>query len=117
MSKLKLLISSLVIALPLASISVLTGCATVTNQPTVGKHQCASHCNNKITNSIIDRINANANLSTLPIEVSTCHRVVTITGTVNNREQLHDVLYIASHTRGVALVRTGLLVRDPFVNH
>ncbi|GEM_PF-6784385 len=117
MSKLKLLISSLIIALPLASITVLSGCASVTSQPSVGKYQCANHCSNKITNSIISRINANSGLSALPIEVSTCHHVVTLSGTVYNQQQLHDVLYIASHTRHVALVRTGILVRDPFVNH
>ncbi len=117
MSKLKLLISSLIIAFPLASVSVLTGCASYNYQPTVGKHQCATSCSNNITNSIVNRLSADSDLNRLPIVVSTCNNVVSLTGTVYNQEQLNKVLYIASHTRGVDLVRTGIMIRDPFVNH
>lgn len=113
MSKLKLLVSSLLIT----SLSVLAGCASYSYQPMVGKHQCATSCSNKITNSIMSRLNADSELNRLPIEVSTCHYVVTLSGTVYNQEQLNKVLYIASHTRGVDLVRNGILVRNPFVNH
>ncbi len=120
MFKLKSVISSLLIALPLAG---LTGCASVgtdvTDQPTVGKYQCTSKCSssNRITNSIMNRLQSDSRLSMLPVQVSTCNRVVTLTGKVYNLDQLNMVLYIASHTPGVDLVRNGIMVRDPFVNH
>lgn len=113
MSKLKLLASCLIAV----SVTTLAGCASYSSQPMVGQHQCATRCSNHITNSILKRLNADSELSSLPITVSTCHYVVTLSGTVYNQEQLNKVLYIASHTRGVELVRTGIMVRNPFVNH
>lgn len=127
MSKLKLLASSLLIV----SLSALSGCANYSYGPMVGKSQCTStcsrcamhygkcstYCSNRITNSIISQLKADSELNSLPIEVSTCHNVVRLSGTVYNQAQLNKVLYIASHTRGVHLVKTGIMVRNPFVNH
>ncbi len=121
MSKLKSILSGLLIALPLASVSLLSGCASmntcVTDRATVGSQQCASRCDNKITNSIISHLQSDSSLSGLPVVVSTCHHIVSLGGTVYNDAQLKTVLSIARHTPGVVLVRTGIMVRDPFVNH
>ncbi len=117
MSKAKLILSSLLIALPLVSASVLTGCASVTSQPTVGKRQCPSSCSDKITQSILSRLQSDRGLSRLPIEVSTCHRVVSLTGTVETKAQKRMVIDIARHTPGVRLVKTGLVVRNPMSNY
>ena len=117
MSKLKLILSGLIIALPLAAVSVLTGCASVTSHPVVGSRQCANDCDNKITQSILNRLQADSRVNSLPISVSTCNHIVRLRGTVYNDAQLQTVLSIASHTAGVKLVSNGILVRDPFVNH
>lgn len=135
MSKLKLLATSLIVV----SLSALAGCASYGYGPMVGKqqcaatcsgyathcgtcstkcnHRCATKCNNRITNSIISQLNADSELSKLPIEVSTCHCVVKLRGTVYNQAQLNKVLYIASHTPGVRLVKTGITIHSPFINH
>jgi osmotically-inducible protein OsmY len=120
MFKLKSVLSSLLIAIPLASLTLLSGCASCENSQSVmvGRHQCASYSSNKITDSIISRIQADNRINKLPIIVSTtCNRVVKLRGTVYTVEQQRLVLMIASHTPGVVLVSNGLLIRDPFINH
>ena len=114
MFKLKSVLSSLLIAIPLASLTLLSGCASCENSQSVmvGRHQCASYSSNKITDSIISRIQADNRINKLPIIVSTTCNRVELRGTVYTVEQQRLVLMIASHTPGVVLVSNGLLIRD-----
>ena len=100
-------LSLALVALPLAGVTMLSGCASTAHQESAGQYVDSS----VITAKVKAKLLADKSVKSLPITVNTFRNTVQLSGFVDNSYQKQRAVELARSVEGVADVQDSLVIK------